>query len=82
MRRRTCDDPVQVRISGDRLVGFRRGGCEYEVLALVKLLAYIRPMEEVNRRLCQVRARSASTPEATYELQCDHGRWRLVAVWD
>lgn len=82
MRRLVCDDPVQVRIRGERLVGFRREGCEYEVVALLKMLAYVRPRDEVNRRLCQVRARSEGRPEATYELQCDHGRWRLVAVWD
>jgi hypothetical protein len=28
-----------------------------------------------------VRARSARTPERTYELECDHGHWRMTAIW-
>ena len=81
MRRRVCDDPVQVHVSGERMVGFRRGGRDYEVVALLKMRACIRPLDGVNSRLCQVRARSSATPETMYELQCEHGRWRLTAEW-
>jgi hypothetical protein len=81
MRRRTCDHPVQVEIRGDSPAGFRQDDCDYEVITFLKMLALRRPQDDVDTQLWQVRARSSSTPERTYELECDHGRWRMTAIW-
>lgn len=81
MRRRTCDHPVQVEIRGDSPACFRRDDCDYEVITFLKMLALRRPQDGVDTQLWQVRARSAGTPERTYELECDHGRWRVTAIW-
>jgi hypothetical protein len=45
------------------------------------MLALRRPQDDVDTQLWQVRARSLSSPERTYELECDHGHWRMTAVW-
>jgi hypothetical protein len=81
MRRRTCDHPVQVTIRDDRPACFRQGDCDYEVITFLKMLALRRPQDDVDTQLWQVRARSVRTPERTYELECDHGRWRMTAIW-
>jgi hypothetical protein len=81
MKRRICDDPVEVEILDDRPSRFHLDESEYEVVTFLKMLALLRPKEDVDTQLWQVRARSADTPERTYELQCDHGEWRMTAVW-
>lgn len=79
---RVCDHPVQLEVRDDRLIRFRQGGREYEVTALLRMLALLRPRDDVDTQVCQVRARSSGLPEATYELRRDHGEWRLSAIWD
>jgi hypothetical protein len=81
MRRCVCDHPIQVQVSEDSPARFRRGECDYEVITFLKMLALLRPQDDVDTQLWQVRARSIDTPERTYELQCDHGTWRMTAVW-
>ena len=81
MRRRTCDHPVQVEIRGDSPACFRQDDCDYEVITFLKMLALRRPQDDVDTQLWQVRARSSSSPERTYELECDHGHWRMTAIW-
>jgi hypothetical protein len=81
MMRRTCDHPVQVTILGDSPAGFRQGDHDYEVITFLKMLALRRPQDDVDTQLWQVRARSTDEFERTYELECDHGRWRVTAVW-
>jgi hypothetical protein len=81
MRRRECDHPVQIQIFDDRLIRFRHGEREFEVIALLKMLALLRPRDDVDTQLWQVRARSSGLPEAVYELERDHGEWRMSAVW-
>jgi hypothetical protein len=81
MRRRTCDHPVQVTIRDDRPARFRHEEGDYEVITFLKMLALCRPQDDVDTQLWQVRARSARTPERTYELECDHGHWRMTAIW-
>ncbi|MCW2943876.1 MAG: hypothetical protein JWR24_593 [Actinoallomurus sp.] len=81
MRRHVCDHPVEVDIRDDRPSRFRRGECEYEVVTFLKMLAFLRPQDDVDTQLWQIRARSEGTPERTYELQCDHGEWRMTATW-
>lgn len=81
MKRRTCDQPVQVKIRGDSPACFRQDDCDYEVITFLKMLAFRRPQDGVDTQLWQVRARSSDTPERTYELECDHGRWRMTAFW-
>jgi hypothetical protein len=82
MPRRVCDHPVRIEVRDDRLIRFCGGGREYEVTALLRMLALLRPRDDVDTQLCQVRARSGDLPEATYELRRDHGEWRLSAIWD
>lgn len=82
MRRRLCDHPVQVRLHDDRPILFWQGEREYEVSALLKMVGLIRQEDDIDTRLWQVRARSGGVPDATYELECDHGTWRMVAIWD
>ena len=81
MKRRTCDHPVQVKIRGDSPACFRQDDCDYEVITFLKMLAFRRPQNDVDTQLWQVRARSDHTPERTYELECDHGHWRMTAIW-
>lgn len=81
MRRRTCDHRVEVEIRGDSPACFRLGDCDYEVITFLKMLALRRPQDDIDTQLWQVRARSANTPDRTYELECDHGRWRMTAFW-
>jgi hypothetical protein len=73
---------VQIEVRDDRLIRFRKGEREYEVTALLRMLALLRPSDDVDTQLCQVRARSGDLPEATFELRRDHGEWRISAVWD
>jgi hypothetical protein len=82
VRRRLCNYPVQIDVRDHRLVRFRQGDREYEVTALLRLLAMLRPRDDVDTQVCQVRARSGDLPEAIYELRRDHGEWRLSAIWD
>lgn len=81
MKRRICDHSVKVEILDDSPSRFRFDESEYEVVTFLKMLALIRPKDGVDTQLWQVRARSADTPERTYELQCDHGEWRMTAAW-
>jgi hypothetical protein len=81
MRRRICDHLVQVEISDDKPSRFRRDECEYEVVTFLKMLALLRPRDGVDTQLWQVRARATDAQERTYELQCDHGEWRMTAIW-
>lgn len=81
MKRHICDQPVEVEIRNDRPSRFHRGGCEYEVVTFLKMLALLRPRDGVDLQLWQVRARAGDDPERTYELQCDHGAWRMKATW-
>jgi hypothetical protein len=81
MRRHTRDHLVEVEIRDDRPSRFHHDECEYEVVTFLKMLALKRPQDGVDTQLWQVRARSADTSERTYELQCDHGVWRMTAVW-
>lgn len=81
MKRHICDHRVQVEISDDRPSRFHRDQHEYEVVTFLKMLALLRPQDDVDTQLWQVRARSEDTPERTYELECDHGVWRIAAIW-
>ena len=81
MKRRTCDHPVEVEIRDDRPARFRQGEEDYEIITFLKMLALLRPQDDIDTQLWQVRARSADTPERTYELECDHGSWRMTAIW-
>jgi hypothetical protein len=81
MRRRVCDHPVEVEIHDDRPNRFRRDECEYEAITFLKMLALLRPQDDVDTQLWQIRARSEDIPERTYELQRDHGEWRMTAIW-
>jgi hypothetical protein len=81
MRRRACDHPVQIQVRDDRVIRFRQGEREYEVIALLKMLALLRPRDDVDTQLWQVRARSSGMPEGVYELRRDHGEWRMSAIW-
>lgn len=72
---------MQIQIFDDRLIRFRHGEREFEVIALLKMLALLRPRDDVDTQLWQVRARSRDLPEAVYELERDHGEWRMSAVW-
>ncbi|RAY10685.1 hypothetical protein DPM19_34070 [Actinomadura craniellae] len=82
MRRRLSRHPVQVRFHDDRPVTFHHGEREYEVVALLKMLACVRPLDDVDLWLWQVRAQPGDGPESTYELECDHGEWHLTATWE
>jgi hypothetical protein len=82
MRRHTVDDPVRVQIRDDKLSRFRWAGGLYEVTGLLKMIAVRDPRGDVDTQLWQVVARSGAAPCGTYEIQCDHGEWRLTAVWD
>lgn len=83
MKRRACDQPVQVQVLADRPASFTWDGRSYEVITFLKMLGLQRPREDVDTQLWQVRARpqGAQVP-ATYELRRDHGEWQLAAVWD
>lgn len=81
MWRRVCDDPVQVQIRGDMLTHFRWYDDLYEVTSLLKMIAVRDPREGVESQLWQVAARAGAARQGTYEIQCDHGEWRLAAVW-
>ena len=82
MRRRLCGDPARVSIHDDRPVLFWCADREYEVTALLKMVALIRLEDDTDTRLYTVRARSTDGAEAVYELECDHGEWRLAATWE
>jgi hypothetical protein len=81
MNRQTCDQPVKVKIRDDSPACFSQDDCDYEVITFLKMLALRRPQDDVDTQLWQVRARSARTPARTYELECDHGSWRMTAIW-
>lgn len=81
MRRRICDHPVQVEIRDDRPSRFGRDEYEYEVVTFLKMLALLRPLDGVDTQVWQVRARTSDAQERTYELECDHGEWRMKAIW-
>lgn len=81
MRRLLCDHPTLVSLHDDHPVFFEHAGRGFEVTALLKMVALIRPVDDVDNRLYQVRARTLDGPETTYELECDHGHWRVVACW-
>ena len=81
MRRRTYDDPVQVQIRGDMLTHFRWADDLYEVTALLKMIAVRDPRGGVETQLWQVAAQAGAARTGTYEIRCDHGRWRLAAIW-
>jgi hypothetical protein len=81
MRRRVCDQPVQVEVREDRPIRFRRDRRDYEVITFLKLLTLFRPQNGIDIQLWQVRARSGDDPARTYELRRDHGEWHLTAVW-
>lgn len=81
MKRRLCHHPVEVDLGDGRPVRFRCGGREYEVVALLKALSLVRPDEGIDTQLWQVRARCPGFLPRTYELRCDHGEWRLTAIW-
>lgn len=81
VERRLRNDPVQVELSDTSPMGFRWEDRDYEVVTMLKMLAFVRPTEDVDTQLWQVRARSADRPEATFELECDHGAWRVAALW-
>jgi hypothetical protein len=81
MRRRVCDQPVQVEIRDHRPARFRRDQREYEVITFLKLLTLFRPQDDIDIQLWQVRARCGDRPARTYELRRDHQEWRLAAVW-
>lgn len=81
MHRRTCDHPIQVEVRDDSPARFRRGDYDFEVITFLKMLALRRPHDGVDTQLWQVRARGTGEPERTYELECDHGRWRMTAIW-
>jgi hypothetical protein len=82
MRRRVHNTPVKVRLSGDRPGRFRLAGHEYEVSSIVKMIGLIRAADDIDTRFWVVRARCVGGPESTFELECDHGEWRLVADWE
>lgn len=82
MRRRLHHHPVLVRLVDDRPILFWLGEREYEVIGVLKMVGLIRLDDDVDTRLWQVRARSAQGLEATYELECDHGKWSMIAIWD
>ena len=81
MRRRTCGEPIEIQIRDDRPVRFRRGDREYEITAVLKMLALLRPREDVDTQLWLLRVRGGGQPEATCELRRDHGQWLLSAIW-
>jgi hypothetical protein len=81
MYRRTCDQPIQVEVRDDSPVRFHKGDADFEVITFLKMLALRRPQDNVDTQLWQVRARTDDEPERTYELECDHGRWRMTAIW-
>lgn len=81
MKRRLCHHPVEVDLGDGGPVRFRQGGREYEVVTLLKTLALVRPEDDVDVRLWQVRARCPGFLARTYELSCDHGHWHLTAIW-
>ncbi len=51
------------------------------MVTFLKMLAMLRPRDGVDTQLWQVRARATDAQERTYELQCDHGEWRMTAIW-
>jgi len=81
MWRRAYDDPVQVQIRGDMMTYFRWAEELYEVTALLKMIAVRDPRGGVETQLWQVAARAGAARSGAYEIQCDHGEWRLAAVW-
>lgn len=81
VRRRLCDHPVEVDLGDGRPVRFRRGEREYEVVTLLKSLSLIRPQDGIDTQLWQVRARRPGFLPRVYELRCDHGEWRMTAIW-
>jgi hypothetical protein len=81
VERRLRNDPVQVEIRDASPIGFRWDEREYEVVTLLKMLAFVRPAQDVDTQLWQVRARSGDRPAKTFELECDHGSWRVAALW-
>lgn len=81
MRRRVCDQPVQVEVQDNRPTRFRRDQHGYEVVTFLKLLTLFRPQDDLDIQLWVIRARRDDDPPRTYELRRDHGEWRLSAVW-
>lgn len=82
MRRRLCNDPARVSIHDGRPVLFWYADRECTVTALLKMVALVRLEDDTDTRLYQVRARCGDELEAVYELECDHGTWRLAAIWE
>ena len=82
MRRRACDDPVQVEFRNETMSRFRWAERDFEVVALLKMIAVRDPRGGVESQLWHVGALSGDARAATYEIHCDHGAWRLAAIWE
>jgi len=83
MWRRAYDEPVRVRMHEGGLTHFHWADDLYEVTELIKMVAVWHPRARVETQLWHVAAaaRTGTERHGMYEIECDHGNWRLVAMW-